>query len=80
MNGKEENVDLGKLCGKHLIDGQVLRNKVMHSAFSEPLERVSKQELIRSAHAVFAYFRELSQKLPMTFQYMNVLLDRKSVK
>lgn len=80
VDGKEESVDLGKRWGNDLLDGQVLRNKVMHSVFGEPLERVSKQELIRSAHAVFAYFRELSQKLPTTFQYMNVLLDNKFVK
>ncbi|MGC2773526.1 MAG: hypothetical protein WA232_17660, partial [Candidatus Sulfotelmatobacter sp.] len=77
VDGKEENIDLSKQWGKDLIDGQALRNRVMHSAFGEPLARVTKQELIRSAKAVFAYFRELAIKSPTTFQYMNLLLKSK---
>ena len=77
MDGKEESIDLSKQWGKDLIDGQVLRNRVMHSAFAEPLARVTKHELIRSAKAVFAYFQELTIKSPVTFQYMNLLLKSK---
>src|ERR1039458_8017482 len=76
VDGKEENIDLSKGWGKDLIAGQALRNRVMHSAFGEPLARVSKEELVRSAKAVFAYFQELATKLPITFEYMKVLLDR----
>jgi len=77
VDGKEESIDLSKQWGKDLIDGQVLRNRVMHSAFAEPLARVTKHELIRSAKAVFAYFQELTIKSPVTFQYMNLLLKSK---
>jgi hypothetical protein len=77
VDGKEEGIDLSRQWGKDLIDGQVLRNRVMHSAFAEPVARVTKQELIRSAKAVFAYFEELATKLPTTFQHMNVLLEAK---
>jgi hypothetical protein len=79
VDGKEEVVDLGKEWGRDLIEGQALRNRVMHSAFGESMARVSKQELIRSAKAVVAYFEELSVKLPLTFQHMKVLLERKFV-
>ncbi len=77
VDGKEVSIDLSKQWGKDLIDGHDLRNRVMHSAFAEPLARVSKQELIRSAKAVFAYFEELVMQLPTTFQHMNVLLKKK---
>ncbi len=79
VEGKEISIDLGKQWGKDLIEGQTLRNKVMHSAFGEPLPRVTKDELIRSAQAAFAYFDELALKLPITFEYMNFLLKEKWV-
>jgi len=78
VEGKEESVDLGKQWGKDLLDGHVLRNKVMHSAFGQSLPRVTKQELIRSAKALFAYFEDLTVKLPTTFQHMKTLLDDKT--
>jgi hypothetical protein len=77
VDGKEEVIDLSKQWGKDLIDGQLLRNRIMHSAFGEPLSRVTKQELIQSAKAVFAYFEELAVKFPATFEHMNVLLRAK---
>lgn len=77
VDGKEESIDLSKQWGKDLIDGQSLRNRVMHSAFAEPLARVTKQELIRSAKAVFAYFEQLAKQSPATFQYIEVLLKAK---
>jgi hypothetical protein len=78
VEGKEESIDLGKQWGKDLLEGHVLRNKVMHSAFGESLPRVTKQELIRSAKALFAYFEDLTVKLPATFQHMKTLLDDKT--
>jgi len=78
VEGKEEGIDLGKQWGKDLIEGQALRNSVMHSAFGEPLARVSKEELIRSAKAVFAYFEELTVKAPATFAHMKVLLKART--
>jgi hypothetical protein len=77
VEGKEVTIDLGKQWGKQLIDGQAFRNRVMHSAFGEPLARVTKKELIQSAEAVFAYFEELVIKLPVTFQHMKLLLEAK---
>jgi hypothetical protein len=77
VDGVETSVDLGKQWGKDLIEGQALRNGVMHFAFGEPFPRVSKQELIRSANAVFSYFAELVSKLPTTFLYMGKLLESK---
>ena len=77
LDGREEFIDLGKSWGKDLIYGQGLRNHVMHSAFGEPLVRVTKQELILTAKAVFAYFEELATKLPRSFEHMNVLLKIK---
>lgn len=74
---KEESIDLSKQWGKDLAEGKALRDRVMHSAFGEPLVRVSKAELVRSAKAVIAYFQELATKLPLTFEYMQVFLDRK---
>ena len=74
VDGKEEVIDLSRQWGKDLIEGHLLRNRVMHSAFSEPLSRVSKEELVRSAKAVFSYFEELAAKLPKSFQYVTVLL------
>jgi hypothetical protein len=45
---------MSKQWGKDLLDGHVLRNKAMHSAFGESLPTVTKQEqeLIRSAKAL----------------------------
>jgi len=77
VEGKELNVDLGRQWGKDLIDGKALRDAVMHSEFDQPLARVSKQELIRSAKAVFAYFEELVAKSPVTFEYLSVVLKAK---
>jgi hypothetical protein len=74
VDGKAESIDLSTQSGKALLDGQDLRNKVMHSGFGEPLARVTKEELIRSARAVFAYFEQLTLKLPVTFQHMKILL------
>jgi hypothetical protein len=74
VEGKEVSLDFGKKWGKNLIDGHALRNKVMHSAYGEPLPRVTKSELIRSAEAVVAYFEELRAKLPTTFQYVGILM------
>jgi hypothetical protein len=77
VEGKEISIDLSKQWGKDLIDGQTLRNKILHSAFGEPLPRITKDELIRCAQAVFSYFDELALKLPVTFEYMKVLLKGK---
>jgi hypothetical protein len=74
IEGKEGSIDLGREWGRDLLEGQDLRNKVMHSAFGEPLPRVTKQELVRSAKAVFAYFEELTVKLPITFKHIDLLL------
>lgn len=74
VDGREESIDLGRQWGEELLEGQVLRNCVMHSPFGEPLARVTKEELVRSAKAVFSYFEELATKLPTSFQHMSVLL------
>jgi len=74
VDNNEVQVDLGQQWGKHLLEGNDLRNKVMHSALGEPLPRVTKKELVASAKAVFAYFEELTIKLPDSFNYMNILL------
>jgi hypothetical protein len=73
----EENIDLGKEWGKHLLDGHQLRSKVMHSSFGNPLPRVTKQELARYTRAVFSYFEELATKLPTTFRYVETLLENR---
>ncbi len=74
---KEGMVDLGRQWGKDLIVGKALRDRVMHPAYGQPLERISKTELIRSAKAVFAYFEELAKMWPETFEYLSVMLETK---
>jgi hypothetical protein len=76
VDGREESIDLGGEWGRDLLDGHLLRNSVMHSSFGSPMPRVTKQELERYTKAVFAYFEELSKKLPTTFEYMEVLLNQ----
>jgi hypothetical protein len=71
---REATIDLGKQWGRDLFTGKVLRDRVMHPAFGQPLMRVSKEELIRSSKAVFAYFEELSKVWPQTFEYLTVML------
>jgi hypothetical protein len=75
VDGHEEAVDLGGNWGRDLLEGQQLRNQVMHSSFGSPLPRVTKQELDRYTKAVFAYFQELRNKLPKSFEYVGVLLE-----
>jgi len=75
IDPREEAVDLSREWGKDLLDGQALRSRVMHSDFGAPLPRVTKAELARYAEAVLAYVRELSQKLPVSFNYVEVLLQ-----
>jgi hypothetical protein len=77
VEGKEASVDLGKEWWKDLDAGKTLRDRVMHSGFAQPLARVTKQELVRSAKAVYAYFKELATKSPTTFEYLKVLLKGK---
>lgn len=77
VEGKEMSVDLGKEWGKNLLEGKMLRDRVMHSGFGQPLARVSKEELIRSTKTVFAYFEELVTKSPVTFEYLTVFLRDK---
>lgn len=72
---REESIDLGGECGRDLLEGHLLRNSVMHLSYGTPLPRVTKQELSRYSKAVFAYFEELSKKLPTSFQYMEMLLN-----
>ena len=71
---REATVDLGKQWGNDLLAGKTLRDSVMHPAFGQRLARVSKEELIRSSRAVFAYFEELSKVWPKTFEYLAVML------
>jgi|SRR5579871_6184250 hypothetical protein len=75
VDGHEQVVDLAKVWGQDLLEGQRLRNQVMHSSFGVALPRVTKQELNRYMEAVFAYFEELREKLPKSFEYMGVLLE-----
>ena len=76
LDGKDEGIDLSKQWGLDLIQGQTLRNLVMHSAFGEPLVRITKEELVRSARAVFDYFEYLAAKSHI-FEYMNIFLRNK---
>lgn len=77
IDRNEQAVDLSKQWGKDLLDGQALRNRVMHSPFGEALPRVPKEELVRFANAVFEYFQELATKMPTSFQHLPVLLKVK---
>jgi hypothetical protein len=77
VEGKQLRVDLGREWGKDLLEGKTLRDRVMHSGFGQPLSRVTKEELIRSAKAVFAYFEDLVSKSPVTFDYLGVFLKDK---
>ncbi len=74
IEDKEETVNLSRQWGQDLLEGQDLRNRVMHSAFGEHLPRATKHELVRSFNAVFAYFEELTVKLPTTFNRVGLLL------
>jgi hypothetical protein len=76
VESTEASIDLSKQWGRDLLEGQDLRNKVMHSVFGETLPRATKQELVRSAKAVFAYFEELIIKLPTTFNHIGTTPSR----
>jgi hypothetical protein len=76
IDGSEITIDLSKQWGKELIEGQTMRNVVMHCAFGKPLERVTKNELVRSAKAVFGYFEHLAAIAPKSFQHFSILLNR----
>jgi hypothetical protein len=70
VDQREQSIDLSRQWGKDLIEGQALRNRVMHCGFAEPLARISMQELVRSANAICAFFEELAVKLPSNFSVL----------
>jgi hypothetical protein len=74
VDGTSASVDLSQQWGNELLDGNELRNNVMHSKFGQPLPRVTKRELLVSCKAVFTYFEELSTILPRSFDYVRLLL------
>jgi len=75
VDHKEFNIDLGTQWGERLLQGQIIRNKVMHSVMGEQMPRVSKAELLASANAIYEYFAALRKNVPLSFEYVSTLLD-----
>jgi hypothetical protein len=74
VDHKEYVVNLGTKWGENLLNGYTLRNEVMHSGFSGPMPRISKDELRVSANAIRSYFEDLAMHAPVCFGHMTPLL------
>jgi hypothetical protein len=76
---RDVQIDLSKAWWKDLVEGQNLRNSVMHTDFGEPITRVTKKELIRSARAVLSFFDELASKVPTVYGHLSIFVKSQDV-
>jgi hypothetical protein len=76
IDQKEYVINIGTKWGENLLTGYTLRNGVMHSGFSGPMPRISKDELRVSANAIRSYFEDLANHAPVCFGHMAGLLGQ----
>ena len=75
VEGKDYFIDLGTSWARDLMQGQALRNKVVHSRSGERIPRVSKDELKVAVAAVHQYLSVLANDIPDVFGHMTLYLD-----
>jgi hypothetical protein len=74
VDGKEFTPNLGSDWGRKVLEGYVLRNRVVHSSPGEVMPSVSKTELTTAVAAVRSYFVELANGAPKAFEHLRILL------
>lgn len=75
VEGRELKIDLSKQWGEHLLQGNEIRSKLVHSPIGVSIPRVPLGDLLLYARAMKSYFTELCSASPTVFQVHATLLD-----